>query len=150
MQGTQEMQAPSRGGKILWGREWPPTPVLLPGKPHGQRSLAGCSPRGLKRGGHDLATKQQQDEESAETKWVGRVSNCDLGYPHHLMATFFQRTCAETVAFSTLTPQQATTDPRLCQRLLGTHSKSGSVSWWVTRFCLCPPRAGFPSPVEVL
>ena len=27
-----------------------------------------------------------------------------------------------------LTPQQATTDPRLCWRLLDTHSKSGSVS----------------------
>ena len=23
-----------------------PTPVLLPGKSHGQRSLVGCSPRG--------------------------------------------------------------------------------------------------------
>ena len=26
--------------------EWHPTPVLLPGKSHGQRSLAGCSPWG--------------------------------------------------------------------------------------------------------
>ena len=35
-----------------------PTPVFLPGKPHGQRSLAGCSPRGHKRVRHeDLATK---------------------------------------------------------------------------------------------
>ena len=25
-------------------REWHPTPVLLSGKPHGQRSLVGCSP----------------------------------------------------------------------------------------------------------
>ena len=25
---------------------WHPTPVLLPGKPHGQRSLVGCSPWG--------------------------------------------------------------------------------------------------------
>ena len=24
-------------------RQWHPTPVLLPGKPHGQRSLVGCS-----------------------------------------------------------------------------------------------------------
>ena len=144
------MQVPSRGRKILWGKEWLPTPVFLPGKSHGQRSLAGCSPRGLERVGHNLATKQQQDEESAETNGFGRVSNCDLGYPHHLMATSFQRTYARTVAFSTLTPQQATTDPRLCQRLLGTHSKSGSVSWGVTRFCLCPPRVCFPSPVKVL
>ena len=25
-------------------RQWQPTPVLLPGKSHGQRSLVGCSP----------------------------------------------------------------------------------------------------------
>ena len=29
-------------------RKWQPTPVLLPGKSHGQRSLVGCSPRGRK------------------------------------------------------------------------------------------------------
>ena len=27
-------------------RHWHPTPVLLPGKSHGQRSLVGCSPWG--------------------------------------------------------------------------------------------------------
>ena len=32
--------------EILKDREWPPTPVLLPGKSHGQRSLVGCSPWG--------------------------------------------------------------------------------------------------------
>ena len=26
-------------------RQWQPTPVLLPGKSHGRRSLVGCSPR---------------------------------------------------------------------------------------------------------
>ena len=31
---------------ILWRRQWHPTPVLLPGKSHGQRSLEGCSPWG--------------------------------------------------------------------------------------------------------
>ena len=33
-------------GKIPWRREWQPTPVLLPGEFHGQRSLAGFSPWG--------------------------------------------------------------------------------------------------------
>ena len=28
--------------------KWQPTPVLSPGKSHGQRSLGGCSPRGHK------------------------------------------------------------------------------------------------------
>ena len=27
----------------LWRRQWHPTPVLLPGKSHGQRSLVGCN-----------------------------------------------------------------------------------------------------------
>ena len=27
-----------------WKRQWHPTPVLLPGKSHGRRSLVGCSP----------------------------------------------------------------------------------------------------------
>ena len=29
-----------------WRRQWHPTPVLLPGKSHGRRSLVGCSPWG--------------------------------------------------------------------------------------------------------
>ena len=31
------------GYNQLWRRKWQPTPVFLPGKSHGQRSLAGCS-----------------------------------------------------------------------------------------------------------
>ena len=53
-----------------------------------------------------------------------------------------------------LTLQQATTNPRLCWRLLDSHGKVWSVSCrvtaplsWVlvhTRFCLCPSRIYFP------
>ena len=35
-------------GKIPWRRKWQPTPVLLPGKLHGLRSLVGYSPWGHK------------------------------------------------------------------------------------------------------
>ena len=35
-------------GRFAWRREWQPTPLFLPGEFHGQRSLAGCSPRGQK------------------------------------------------------------------------------------------------------
>ena len=31
---------------VFWRRQWHPTPVLLPGKSHGWRSLVGCSPWG--------------------------------------------------------------------------------------------------------
>ena len=32
--------------QYCWRRQWHPTPVLLPGKSHGRRSLVGCSPWG--------------------------------------------------------------------------------------------------------
>ena len=34
--------------KILWSRKWQPNPVFLPGKFHGQRSMADYSPWGCK------------------------------------------------------------------------------------------------------
>ena len=45
--------------KISWIRKWQLIPVFLPGKSHGQKSVAGYSPWGHKKVGHDLATKQQ-------------------------------------------------------------------------------------------
>ena len=44
-------------GEILWDGEWQPTPVFLPGKFHGQRSLVGYCPWGRKRAGHDWVTE---------------------------------------------------------------------------------------------
>ena len=40
-------------GKIPWRRKWQPTPVFLPGKSHGQRSLVAYSRWDHKRAGHD-------------------------------------------------------------------------------------------------
>ena len=37
-----------RVGKSPWRRKWQPTPVFLPGKSHGWRSLGSYSPRGHK------------------------------------------------------------------------------------------------------
>ena len=42
--------------KIPWRRKWQPTPVFLPRKSHGQKSLAGQSV-GSQRVGHNLATQ---------------------------------------------------------------------------------------------
>ena len=47
--------------KITWRRKWQPTLVFLPGKSQGQRSLAGYSPWGHKRVGHDLVTRRHQN-----------------------------------------------------------------------------------------
>ena len=57
VQGTlkSRLQHHSSKASILWhsaffivqlSRQWHPSPVLLPGKSHGQRSLVGCSPWG--------------------------------------------------------------------------------------------------------
>ena len=42
----QETWLDPRVRKILWRRKWLPTPVLLPVKSHGRRSLVGYSPLG--------------------------------------------------------------------------------------------------------
>ena len=42
---------------LFWRRKWQRTPVFLPGKFLGQRSLVGYSLWGCKRVGHNLVTK---------------------------------------------------------------------------------------------
>jgi len=44
-------------GKIPWRREWQHSPVFLPGRFHGQRSLAGYSP-GVTRVRHNPAIER--------------------------------------------------------------------------------------------
>ena len=47
-QAMQETRVPPLDREDALEREWPPTPVFLPGEFHGQRSLVGYSPRGHK------------------------------------------------------------------------------------------------------
>ena len=71
-----------------------------------------------------------------------------------IMVISFKKSHASTATLRAPTLQQATTDPCLCQRLLDTSGKTGSVSYgvtalfsWIlmhTTFCLCPPRVYFP------
>ena len=64
-------------GKIPWRRKWQSSPVLLPGKSHGQRrSLDGYSPRGCKRVGHNGATQQQQQHRNCPP-WKGQEGPCN-------------------------------------------------------------------------
>ena len=58
------------GRKIIWRRAWQPTPVFLPGESHGQRSLAGHSPRGHR--GSDMS------EVTEHTHRVSYTQNTDL------------------------------------------------------------------------
>ena len=54
--------------KIPWRRKWQSTPVFLPGKFHGQRSLVGYSPRG-RRVRHDWATSHTLSFTSEHDYW---------------------------------------------------------------------------------
>ena len=61
--------------KIPWRKKWQPTPVFLPGKSHGQRSLVGHGPWNLKRVRHDLVTKQQQ---KPDNMWLTLENSADF------------------------------------------------------------------------
>ena len=57
----QEMQIRSLGWEDPLEKEWQPTPVFLPGKFHGQRSLEGYSPKGCKESGTPEHRTQQHN-----------------------------------------------------------------------------------------
>ena len=67
--------------KIPWRRKWQPTPVSLPRKPHGQRSLIGCIVHGVTRVRHNLATEGQQQWHCTphHTMWEPQRTRS----PHH-------------------------------------------------------------------
>ena len=54
--------------KIPWRRKWQPTPVFLPGKFHGWRSLVGYSPWG-RRVRHALVNTQKKEQRDTK-KWI--------------------------------------------------------------------------------
>ena len=47
-------------GRIPWRRRWQPILTFLPGKAHGQRSLADCSPWGHKESGRTCQLNNKQ------------------------------------------------------------------------------------------
>ena len=59
----QETWVLSQGQEDHLEKEWQSTLVSLPGKSNGQRSLGGYSPWGHKRAGHDLVTRQYQQQQ---------------------------------------------------------------------------------------
>ena len=60
------MQVRSLGWEVPWKRKWQPTPVFLPGKSQGQKSLTDNSQLGRKRVRHDLAT---ESKDRTECRW---------------------------------------------------------------------------------
>ena len=64
-------------GKIPWSRKWQPTPGFLPGKSHGQRSLAGYS-----------RTEKPSRLQSDTTE---HTHNWDASYQPHILPSFLHR-----------------------------------------------------------
>ena len=65
-QETQEMQVQSLSWEDPWSRKWQPTPIFLPEKSHGQRSLVGFSPWGCTESGMTEQPNTQEEREGPE------------------------------------------------------------------------------------
>ena len=103
----------SWAGKIPWRREWQPTPVFLPRKFHGQRSLTGYSSWGHKRVRCDLVTKTtlivvlkaSNLQPLSEFGTVGKESACQRrrhkkhGFDSWVRKIFWSRKWQPTPAF---------------------------------------------------
>ena len=70
--------------KIPWRRKWQPTPILLPGKSHGQRSLVGYSPWSCK---ESNMTEHTHTHRLIKNKHIQYVIECSLSLVFHI--TFF-------------------------------------------------------------
>ena len=71
-------------------RKWQPTPVFLPGKSHGHRSLAGYSPRGCKRVRRDLATRHhhQQQQQTVDLQCCVNFCCAAKGFSYTYVHSF--------------------------------------------------------------
>ena len=70
MQETKRSRFNPWVGKISWSRKWQSTPVFLPGKSHGQRSLGGLQSMGLQRVTQDLVTPQHLYYSTHEDNYI--------------------------------------------------------------------------------
>ena len=78
MQETPETQVQSLDQKIFWSRKWQPTPVVLPGKFHGQRNLVGYSPWGRKESdtAEYTGNKELMGSKAIEAEKIIHLRNC--------------------------------------------------------------------------
>ena len=70
----RETRVRSWVGKIPRRRKWQPTPVFLPGESHGQRSLVGYHPWGLKESDMAERLARIHVKEEAMSPWRREVS----------------------------------------------------------------------------
>ena len=115
---------------VIWRRQWHPTPVLLPGKSHGWRSLV---PNGVAKSWTRLSDFTSQTMVEVMKKMVTSfkrylVYTSTLSAPNPAASHHQPTPPLETPGHS-----QASLDQFLVGSLL---LSPGS---WCTRFCLCPP-----------
>ena len=95
MQETQETGFDPWVGKISWSRKWQTTPVFLPGKFHGQRSLAG-SVYGISESDTigQLSSHAWMDLESVKVSQKEKNKYCILMQMYGI-----QKTCTDELIF---------------------------------------------------
>ena len=98
MQETQETRVRSLG--IPWSRKWHPTPVFLPEKSHGQRSLAGCSPWGCK----ELNTRAETEQRNNSNMQNRRIPGLETVWRLPVQLAANRRECSPASAFPPLSP----------------------------------------------
>ena len=59
-------------GKIAWRRAWQPTSVFLPGESHGQRSLAGYSPKCRKESDRTLSLSKHYNSNQGHLEMASK------------------------------------------------------------------------------
>ena len=98
----QETQILSLIWEDPWRRKWQPTPVFLPGKSHGQRSLAGYSPWCCR----ESDTTEQPSMHTREE--ISNLQTQGLKYPGRLF--FSGKELASSLAASYCHPETHTSD----------------------------------------
>ena len=81
-------------GRILWRRKWQPTPLFLPGKSHGQRSLENYSPWGCKETDTEHACKITMLNET-----VILISHYYCIYKYGKNMSVFMQMCRNTLLY---------------------------------------------------
>ena len=103
------------GQKIPWRRKLQPTPIHLPGKSHGQRSLEGYSPRGRK--------------ESDRTQQLNKNSNLPVSTEMPYLLLFkCDVMCIDDLILSPMASREARRDPGTAGR---DQEMDGGPDFWI-------------------
>ena len=101
---------PTHTGGFPWQKEGQPTPEFLPGKSHGQRSLAGYSPWSH-RVGHDWVTNTHTHTHSPGGILSGGLSQCHS----HMASTSSFKSFPAANPSSRRSPPAPPPRPQVCQ-----------------------------------